>query len=217
MPIGGTAFYGQNQSPRLTTQYINQSSRRGDPGPGVNLGGQTDMVFGGTIGFSGGIVQPYTGFVGGKLTITGPWAAQFADPTVGPVYGGIYQYVQFDKNAVTPNTPGAMCFWLDETNYIVTPDFVGGVSFKPAGIIINPDIPSYYDFIQIAGVGMGWFTAGGAVGNFVQFTPGTPPAPTYLVTGGTIGATFVGVAVMNAPVANAMSPVEINFPLGLNF
>ena len=57
MPIGGTAFMGQNQHPRITTLYLNSLNRHGDPGPGVNLGGQIDMVNGGTVGFSGGIVS----------------------------------------------------------------------------------------------------------------------------------------------------------------
>ena len=96
MPIGGTAFFGQNQHPRITTTYLNQVNRRGDPAPGLNVGGATDFVNGGQIGFSGQIAQPYAGFIGGKLTITDPWAKQFSDPAVGPLYGGIYQYVQLD-------------------------------------------------------------------------------------------------------------------------
>src|SRR5215467_4397782 len=111
MPIGGTAFFGQNQHPRLTTTYMNQLNRHGDPGAGVPVS---------TAQMSGSIVQEYLGFAGGKLTVTNPWAAQKADPAVGPLYGGMYMYVRVDPHATVPLVRGNIVFWSDELNYIIT-------------------------------------------------------------------------------------------------
>src|SRR5215475_13228305 len=101
---GGTAFFGQNQSPRITTNFLNQLHRHGDPGPGLNV--STEQV-------SGSIVQPYGGFEGGKLTVTNPFIGRLADPQVGPLYGGVYMYVRFSEDAQLENARGQIVFWED--------------------------------------------------------------------------------------------------------
>lgn len=202
MPIGGTAFLGQNQSPRLTTQYLNQSSRKGDPAPGVNVS---------TAQVSGSIVQPYDGFAGGKLTITGPWAAQFSDPEVGPIYGGVYQYVQFNPADTAPPIPGQFVWWLDETNYIVTSTYAAATAYKVAGVAINPDTPGNWDFVQIAGIASVVFGGAAALGAAVSAQLATP---SYAVVG---PGAAVGVVVMQAGVLNTMSPAEINIAAGWNY
>src|SRR5215475_1487444 len=148
MPVGGTAFFGANQHPRLTTNYLNQLNRHGDPAPGVNVS---------TAEVSGSIVQPYSGFEGGKLTITNPWAPQFADPAVGPVYGGIYQYLQVDPLDPAPLVRGSVVFWADELHYIVTAKGQSGspaVNNKIAGVAMNETFPGFWDFFQIAGIAL---------------------------------------------------------------
>lgn len=208
MPIGGTAFFGQNQHPRITTNYLNQASRHGDPAPGVNVS---------TAQVSGSIVQPYGGFEGGKLTITNPWAKQFADPGVGPLFGGIYQYVQFSPTMTAPATRGAVCFWEDELNYIVTTDWNATTSFKPAGIIINQTNPDWWDFIQVAGIAMALFNGAGSVGSPVMFSSGSAGQPATVVVTSTPDQNFIGIAVQLAPVANVVSPVQLNILAGWNF
>jgi hypothetical protein len=206
MPIGGTAAFGINQHPRITTTYLNQLNRHGDPAPGVNVS---------TAQVSGSIVQPYDGFVGGKLTITGPWAKQFADPDVGPLYGGIYQYVQFSPLMTTPAARGAICFWVDEAQYIVTTDYDAALSYKIAGVIINEDLPGNWDFIQIAGIAMTMFGAAGAVGDMVSAD--TAASPVTAEIGAAADQTSIGLAVMLAPAAGAASPVQLNILAGWNY
>lgn len=217
MPIGGTAFFGQNQHMRLTTTYLNQLNRRGDPGPGLNVGGRTDFVNGGQVGFSGSIAQPYAGFNGGKWTVTNPWAAEKADPDVGPLYGGIYCYVQVDTHATVPLVRGNTVFWLDELNYIITAAGVTAtVPNKIAGIAINNTYPGYWDFIQISGLAMVRFNAAGTIGQVANVDPAGAP-PIYPTLGATIGPNSIGSTRLVAPAVNALSPVELNIQQGYNF
>jgi len=212
MPIGGTAFMGENQHPRLTTTYLNQLNRTGDPAPGLNVGGRTDMVNGGQVGFSGMIAQPYDGFAGGKLTITNPWAVQFADPQVGPLYGGVYQYCQVDPAATAPLVRGGIVFWLDEDilEYVVSAAGQSGTPLVPrkvAGIAVNNTLPGHWDFIQIAGIAMVLFTTPGTVGQAVSFNPAaTPPIP---ILGGAMNENFIGTTRLTAPAVNSLSPVKL--------
>lgn len=209
MPIGGTAFFGQNQHPRITTNYLNQLNRHGDPAPGLNV--STEQM-------SGSIAQPYGGFIGGKLTITNPWAVQFADPQVGPLYGGIYQYVQLNPLDPAPLTRGVPVFWLDELQYIVTAaGTTGSAPNKIAGIALNETFPGYWDFIQIMGIAMVAFTGSGAgvIGNAVSVDGSVTPASVQ--PGTTVDGKFIGVAVLNDPAAGAISPVELNILAGYNF
>jgi hypothetical protein len=205
MPIGGTAFYGQNQSPRITTTYLNQLNRKGDPAPGVPVS---------TAQVSGSIVQPYSGFVGGKLTITDPWAAQFADPAVGPLYGGIYMYVQLDPSVVTPPIPGQVLFWSNEMQYIVTTNGTTAPGGKIAGIAVNQTTPGNWDFIQIAGIASVRFTAAAALGAMIGTTPA---ALSVGATATVVDKNYLGIAVFTAPIANAVSPVQLNLMAGSNF
>lgn len=204
MPIGGTAFFGQNQSPRITTNYINQFSRRGDPAPGVPVS---------TAQVSGSIVQPYYGMAGGKLTITGPWAAQFADPSVGPFYGGIVQYVQFNPSDSAPPIRGQVMFWLDELNYIVT-NSGASPGNKVAGIAINPTTQGNWDFIQITGIASVRFSSAAALGAMIGTNPASNPA--VGVTATVMDSAYLGKAVLTAPTANSVSPVELNLGAGYN-
>ena len=212
MPIGGTAFFGMNQHPRITTNYLNQLGRKGDPGPGLNVGGEIDTVNGGQKGISGMIAQPYAGFIGGKLTITNPWAKQFEDPTVGPLYGGIYQYVRFNPTdtAILP-ARGLVAFWLDELNYVVTTNPGPTPPNKIAGVMLNSTTPGNWDFIQIAGIAMVMFNTAVPLGQVVggasgQGLPGAAGSPSTL-----------GFTVMTAGVLGQVSPVELNLVVGYNF
>ena len=210
MPIGGTAFFGQNQSPRITTTYLNQLNRHGDPAPGVPVS---------TAQASGSIIQPYYGMVGGKLTITNPFATQFSDPVVRLLWGGVYMYVQVDAAATGPLLAGQVVFWLNELTYIVSAvgQSPGAINRKVAGVALNATSPGNWDWIQILGISsvlFGTVTAG-AIGQLVTVDPTTtPPAVT---SGTTLNANTIGVTVLVAPLTATISPVELNLQSGLNF
>lgn len=210
MPLGGTAFFGMNQHLRLTTTYLNQLNRHGDPGAGVNVS---------TAQVSGSIVQEYGGFEGGKCTFTNPWVTAKADPAVGPLYGGIYMYARYDPKATAPLARGAIVFWLDELNYIVTgagqSTDTTPVPYKPAGVALNNTLPGYWDFFQITGIAMVKVAGAGTIGQQVTLNPtATPPTVT---PGGALTINTIGTVVLTPAVANTVSPVEINLLQGYNF
>jgi hypothetical protein len=224
MPIGGTAAFGINQHPRITTLYLNSLNRHGDPAPGLNVS---------TAEMSGSIAQPYGGFEGGKLTITNPWAlgsspgvGGFGDPAVGPVYGGIYQYLQVNLLDPDPLTRGQVVFWQDELRYIVTAIGIDSSTTpahnrKIAGVAVNETFPGHWDFFQIAGIARVAFPAAGALSQFVIATP-TATGSTISVAG-TITINSIGMTVLSAvlapvpPATTTLSPVELNIIQGWNF
>lgn len=206
------AIQGANQSPRVTTNYLNQIGRVGDPAPGVPVS---------TAQASGSIVQPYGGMMGGKLTLSPADASSLSDPTVRQLSGGVYMYVQFRPDAVSVNAAGNLVFWSNLTNYIVTPDgtgaaaALGGVAMC-AGACLNATKPGNYDFIQVAGEA--WVKFGGTLAN------GTPAVGDLVIVGTAANPTLaddpdptavtsaeikllLGRATRNAPAANAVSRV----------
>ncbi|HEY6370194.1 MAG TPA: hypothetical protein VIX37_06425 [Candidatus Sulfotelmatobacter sp.] len=198
MPIGGTASIGENQSPRITTTYLNQFGRQGDPTPGALVS---------TAQVSGSIVQPYSGFEGGKTTITNPFAGAFADPSVGPLYGGVHQYVRFSPNSTVAAIRAQLVFWLDPLNYIVTPDIsAAAVANGVAGVAINATARGNWDFIQVAGIAMIQFAAvtAGAIGSIVTRSG----ASATVVAAPIIDQNFIGFASLSIPVANQINPVR---------
>lgn len=208
MPIGGTAFFGMNQHPRITTTYLNQLSRHGDPAPGVPVS---------TAQVSGSIVQPYGGFEGGKTTFTNPWITQYADPSVGPLYGGIFMYCELNPKDTAPLQRGQIVFWFDELQYIVTAAGTNPITSAPnkiAGVALCATLPGYWDFFQIAGIAMVKLNGAGTIGQNVIVNPAATPAT---ATPGTFAALSIGTIVLTPGVANQVSPVELNILQGYNF
>lgn len=201
MPIGGTSAWGQNQAPRITTNYINQASRVGDPAPGVPVS---------TAQMSGSIVQPYYGQVGVKTTITAPWATALSDLSVGPFYGGVVQYVQLDTASGTP-ARGQVLFWKNEAQYIVTTNGTVAAPPKVAGIAINPTAPGNWDFMQIEGQATCKATATAiAIGAMVN----TVASATSLIQLATVvDNTYIGMT-MAAIGASGTGPVQLNIGAG---
>jgi hypothetical protein len=135
-----------NQSPRVTTGFLNTVN---DPAPGVPLSSP-----------SGSIVQPYTGQVGGKLTLRDEDALKLSDVTnVATLYNGIYTYVQTKSGSSTAPARGLVAFWYDRGTYIVTPDGSATNISKPAGVYLNAPTKGQYCFIQVAGKASAKFTA----------------------------------------------------------
>lgn len=132
---------------RIVSRLLNDVN---DPSPGVPLS---------TANASGSIIQPYFGMVGKRLVLTAAMAAKLSDTAIGTLFEGIYQYVQF-KTGVTAPAIGALAYWDDYENYIVTS--VPGTSRSPgiptsdntglfAGVYLNTATAGNYGFIQIAG------------------------------------------------------------------
>lgn len=133
-----SAIFGANQSPRVTTNYLNDVN---DPAPGVPLTSP-----------SGSIVQTYAGQVGGKLTLGEREANSLSDPAIGTLHQGVYQYVQYDSAATAAAARGALVFWTNRANKTVSSDVTAVKTGKLAGVLINVIGKGNYGFIQIAGL-----------------------------------------------------------------
>ena len=128
----------QNQSPRVTTGYLNTVN---DPSPGVPL-----------VSPSGSIVQPYGGQVGGDTYLSAADALKLSDVTgTGTLFEGIYKYVQFLSSSTATAVRGQILFWSNRSQYIVTPDYAVASNAKIAGICLNVVTKGNWGFIQIAG------------------------------------------------------------------
>jgi hypothetical protein len=196
-----------NQSPRITTLYLNSSGRTGDPAPGVPLS---------TAQASGSIVQPYGGFLGGKLTYTNAEAKGAADPAVGPLYGGIYMYVQFLTGSTASPARGQLVYWSNPDQYIVTPDYAAAAAGQIAGVAVNSTAKGNYDFIQISGEAMvkfGTLSGSGNIGDVITMLTASNLAddPTQATAfTPAVAKTIIGIAVRTAPATNTISPVRLN-------
>lgn len=128
----------QNQSPRVTTGYLNTVN---DPSPGVPL-----------VSPSGSIVQSYGGQVGGDTYMTAADALKLSDVTgTGTLFEGIYKYVQFLSTSTAAPARGQILFWSNRSSYIVTPDVTAANVGKIAGICLNAVSKGNWGFIQVAG------------------------------------------------------------------
>jgi hypothetical protein len=203
-----------NQSPRTVTTFMNQSGRVGDPAPGVPLS---------TAQVSGSIVQSYAGMLGQKLTLSNAEATTEADPSVGPLYGGIYQYVRFLATSVASPVRGQLVYWSDRTNYVVTPDYAAALAGQIAGVALNGTAKGNYDWIQIAGDAMvrfGTITGAGTIGDQITMLAANNVADDPLqATAFTpaVAKTVIGTAVRTAPASNTVSPVCLNLVAGWEY
>lgn len=124
---------GANQSPRVTTGYLNT----------VN-----DAAIGGIVASpSGSIIQNYAGLLGGILTLGAKDALKVCDTSIGTLYAGDYQYVKF----LDASTKGMVMSWSDYDNFIVTGVTTAGNSGKIAGIALSVVSAGQYGFLQVAG------------------------------------------------------------------
>lgn len=113
-----------------------------------------DTVIGGQPGL--GSTSKFGGQLGKLLAVSQSEIAQLSKASVGTLYGGVYQYVQFNTGDTVP-VLGQACYWLtgsDAEDFIVSTDSNGGasVSPQPAGIFISVPTAGNYCFIQKAGI-----------------------------------------------------------------
>lgn len=185
-----------------------------DPAPGVPLSSSQA---------SGSIIQPYYGMVGKRLVCTAAMAAKLSDTTIATLYEGIYQYVQFKSGSTATPARGALVYWYDFENYIITPDvsatsnFGGDNSGLIAGVILNSVTKGNYGFIQIAGKAGVLFTTPitkttPVQGDFVTANSTTTNKADVLADAtGLTGPTMkraLGVSI-ETPVANAIKLVDL--------
>jgi len=212
-------IHGNNQSPIITQRYLNTASYAGDPAPGVLV--STSQV-------SGSIVQPYTGQLGGILTLGEGTANTLSDTTNGQqLYAGDYQYVHFyASSSAAAAVQGQVVFWKDSAsnllsgNWDVTPDYAAG---EIAGIALCNTARGNYWFIQISGAAQVKFaasnnTASPAVDDlvFADYLGGSIYAldPTQSTTGLTLAQIkmMLGQAFASAPANSTISPVMLGGP-----
>jgi len=210
-------IHGNNQSPIITQRYLNTASYAGDPAPGVLV--STSQV-------SGSIVQPYTGQLGGILTLGEALANSLSDTANGQqLYAGDYQYVHFyASSSAAAAVQGQVVFWKDSAsnllsgNWDVTPDESAAELGEIAGIALCNTAKGNYWFIQISGVAQVKFaasnnTASPAVGDlvFADYAGGSVYAidPTQSTTGLTFAQlkAVLGIAFGTAPANSTVSPV----------
>lgn len=113
-----------------------------------------DSVIANQAGLAG--VSKFGGQLGKMLAVSTSQIGQMFDSTVGTLYAGVYQYVQFNPDDSAP-VIGQAAFWLsgsDVEDFIVSTDSNGGATStpSPAGIFINIPTDGNYCFIQIAGI-----------------------------------------------------------------
>jgi hypothetical protein len=205
------AIQGGNQSPIITQKYLNTSTYAGDPAPGVLVS---------TAQVSGSIVQPYTGMVGGILTLGEGLANTYSDKTNGQqLYAGDYQYVQFYASSTATAVQGQIVFWqnLLNGNYIVTPDEATSDSGEIAGIALGATGKGNYWFIQTRGVANVKFKAtltngSPAINDLIAIDTTTPsnladdPTQTTPLTYA-LSKAILGTAWGTVPAGGAISPV----------
>jgi hypothetical protein len=200
------AILVSDQSPRIVGTYLNQSGRVGDPAPGVPVS---------TAQVSGSIVQSYAGQLGGKLTLSNAEAKAEADPSVGPLYGGLYIYVQFLATSAGANARGQLVYWQNRDTYTVTPDYTAAAAGQVAGVTLNAVTKGYYDFIQMDGEAMvkfGTVSGTGTIGDVITINGTTNLAddPTQATAfTPAVGKTVIGIATRTAPASNTVSPVAL--------
>lgn len=140
------AIQGSNQSPTITQKYLNTASYAGDPTPGALVS---------TAQVSGSIVQPYSGMVGGILTLGEGGANNYSDPVNGQqLYAGDYQYVQFLSSSTATAKQGCILFWQNVLggNWIVTPDATLTDDSLIAGIALTNTGKGNWWWIQVKGI-----------------------------------------------------------------
>lgn len=91
------------------------------------------------------------GQLGDTIVLNSPDALKLSDTTVGTLYAGRYQYVQFKTGQTGTTVKGGPMYWDDPDNFIVTADAAtSGLGF--AGVALNVVTKGNYGWICIEGV-----------------------------------------------------------------
>lgn len=94
--------------------------------------------------------QAYTGQLGAVAVLNADLALQLSDTTVGTLYAGKYQYVQFKTGQSGTTVKGGPVYWDDPDNFIVTADVpTGALGFS--GVALNVVTKGNYGWILVEG------------------------------------------------------------------
>jgi hypothetical protein len=117
---------------RYVTPRLNDVN---DPSPGVSVANS---------------VQAVPGQLGAVMTLNAADALKASDTTVGTLYEGSYQYVQFYASQSGTTVAQGPMYWQDPDNFVVTADVpTNGAGF--AGIALNVVTKGNYGWIQVSG------------------------------------------------------------------
>ena len=170
-----------------------------------------DTVIANQEGISG--ASKFGGQLGKMLAVSQEQIGQMYSSTVGTLYAGVFQYVQFNVGDTVP-VIGQSAFWLTGSNpnsFIVSTDSNGGATSTPmpAGVFINIPTAGNYCFIQIAGLVVVKYKSGLTV----AAATGAPviAASTGLAdtNAGTNVPNFLGTA-WTLPVSNSTAIVQLS-------
>lgn len=175
-----------------------------------------DSVIAGQGGVSG--TSKFGGQLGKRLAVSSEQIAQMFSATIGTLFAGVYQYVQFASDVGTI-VRGQLMYW-DETvasNTFTVTDDVDSTTFNYqsfAGFALNAVTAGNYGFIQIAGKASGLYVASitgtKAIGRPVMgsvATSGRIDVIDAAITGATQN-NFLGWAV-SLPTNNTVGQVQI--------
>ena len=109
-----------------------------------------DAVPGGAVAGYTGQPPQYSGQVGATLTLDAATALKLSDTTVGTLYGGTYQYVQFLSTQSGTTVKGGPVYWTDPDNYVVSADVASGAPGF-AGVALNVVTKGNYGWILVEG------------------------------------------------------------------
>ncbi len=111
------------------------------------LNSTNDAVPGNSV--SGG--QSYSGQLGAVMVLNTDQAQKMQLASVGTLYAGRYQYVQFKTGQTGTTVKGGPMYWDDADNFIVTADVPTGVPGF-AGVALNVVTKGNYGWILTEGI-----------------------------------------------------------------
>lgn len=171
-----------------------------------------DSVIANQEGITG--VSKFGGQLGKMLAVSQEQIGQMFSSTIGTLYAGVYQYVQFNPGDTVP-VRGQAAYWLagsDVEDFIVSTDSNGGntTTPTPAGVFISVPTAGNYCFIQKAGVATviykNGLTIAAATGQaIIALSDGTFDT---ITAGGSNLPQFVGYA-WTLPVSNSRALVQL--------
>ena len=127
------------EDPRIEPRFLN---------PPAPFSGDTAI---GGQAIQGVNTSPAPGQLGKIVYYNEAQANQLSNPAGPQLHAGFYQYVQFLSTSTAAPAKGAVAFWSDMGNYVVTMDAAAGNLGQAAGICLIAVTKGLYWWIQIGG------------------------------------------------------------------
>ena len=172
-----------------------------------------DTVIGGQPGL--GSTSKFGGQLGKMLAVPQEQIAQMYASSIGTLYAGVYQYVQFNLGDTVP-VVGQAAYWLSGSgvgSFIVSTDSNGGatVTPQPAGIFISVPTAGNYCFIQKAGIATVKYKNGLTIAAATGITviAGADGLADTITAAGSVVPNVIGTA-WTLPVSNGLATVSLS-------